>query len=761
MTSDKALVIFLCLLIIFLLWHQSKQLRELKQREQYEKLIQLLQAYPVHQYTMSHMLERSLAIIFSPSTSILLPKAVVFLMQNEKPCFAAQRGLIDSLPENDPQAILYKDLLAVSPDIERFKFISNNDVTIRLDKESPSPYGHYIVPLIRHNIQIGLLMLYTPKNHKATNKEIKFIKSIGISISSLIERKQIADELNLASNALNLNHQSIFITDKNNIIIRCNKACERLTGYSSEELMGQTPNIFKSKLHNEAFYNKLWQQISEKGFWQGEIWNKRKDDTVFPEWLTISCIKDVEGQVTQYFAVFTDLTAIKKAENDIQYLSFYDALTQLPNRTLFNDQVEQSITQANRQNTQLALLCLDIDHFKKVNESLGHEEGDKLLQIFAERIRPILRKNDCLARIGGDEFAMLIHNFNEKNNSQVIQITEKILLSLKESVQLSGHNFIATASIGISLYPDNADNAVDLFKYADIAMFHVKQAGRNSYQFYTEKFNQQALKKISIESALRLALKENNFEVHLQGQYELNTQLLIGAEALLRVGSGELSKISPAEYIPVSEETGLIVDIGDWVFKEVCTRLCYWYENKILPVNFNRIAINISPVQFKHPEFISKIQQAITETRVPVHHLEIELTESSLQESTNAVIDKLLAIKGMGISIAIDDFGTGYSSLSRLKKFPIDLLKIDRSFVNDICTNHSDTAIVKAIIAMSNALDIDILAEGIEYKEQAYLLRSLNCQYGQGFLFNKPLNSKQFETQVLLAQTQAQQKIAV
>ena len=340
---------------------------------------------------------------------------------------------------------------------------------------------------------------------------------------------------------------------------------------------------------------------------------------------------------------------------------------------------------------------------------------------------------------------MIIHDLNEDNSGRVLHVVEKTLHCLKEVVQLDEHEIIATGSIGISFYPEDADNAVDLIKYADTAMFQAKQAGRNGYQFYTKKFNQQALRKIRLESALRRALKQNDFEIYLQGQQELDSHLLIGAEALLRVGRGELSSISPAEYIPIAEESGLIVDIGDWVFSEVCRLLRHWYDNNLLPLGFKRIAINISPVQFERHDFIKKIQQCIQETCVPVQHLEIELTESSLQESTHSVIDKLVSIKTMGINIAIDDFGTGYSSLSRLKQFPIDLLKIDRSFVADICGNESDMAIIKAIISMASALDIGTLAEGIETQEQADILETLQCSQGQGFLFSKPVNTENFE----------------
>jgi len=723
--------------MVFLLWKLSRQVYALNQQQQNEKITHSLQAYPVHKYTMAHMLERSLAIIFSTPQLSFAPKGVVFLMQDETLTFSAQRGSIDTLSNKDQELELNEYLGGIATETDRFRLVST--------KSLPGIHGYFVVPLIKNGQQTGLLLLYTPADFKVKKEQVKFIKKLGITISGLIERKQNADEINVANNILALSHQAIFISDTNNKIIRCNKACERITGYSSKELIGQSPNIFKSGQQAYGFYQKLWEQVSEENFWQGEVRNKRKDGSIFSEWLTISAIKDVDDQVLQYLAIFTDLTSIRNAENDIRQLSFYDPLTQLPNRALFNDRIQQSVVQAERLKKQFALLYLDIDHFKNINESLGHEEGDQLLRVFADRISKVLRKEDSLARIGGDEFALLIRDLDETNSRQVINIAEKTLDCLKQAVLLNGQELIVTGSIGISFYPSDADNTVDLLKYADTAMFQAKQAGRNSYQFYTKELNEQALKKIRLESALRQALKSNDFDIHLQGQQDLNSQLLIGAEALLRVKHGELSGISPAEYIPVAEESGLIVDIGDWVFAEVCDLIRNWYDKNLLPAGFKRIAVNISPVQFGRHDFIQKIQACIKETGVPVKHLEIELTECSLQESSSSVIEKLIAVKEMGIHIAIDDFGTGYSSLSRLKEFPIDLLKIDRSFVADVCINHSDMAIIKAITSMASALGIDTIAEGIETPEQAVMLAKLQCQYGQGFLFSKPIKRTEFE----------------
>ena len=741
MHSETGLLLLLCTVIVFTR-QQAKNIRRQKIREQHDKIIMSLLAYPVHQHSMTHLLERCLTIIFSAPQLAQLSKGRIFLRQNNTLRFAAQTGFNN--PHTDDCQLMPPDdcLCGTSADSFNFRFISC------AEKTGTDRHGHYIVPLTVQNRSLGVLMLYTHAEYQSTENEIEFIKLLGQSIAVLIQRKQLADECRLGNNVIACSQQAIFITDKDNCIIRCNKACEVVTGFSGEELIGQNPRIFRSDYQDDYFYQQMWQSINADGFWQGEVWNKHKDGTVFPGWLSISTIKDADTEVAQYLAIFTDLSNIKKAEQDIRQLAFYDTLTRLPNRTLFSDRIQQAISQAERQHNHFVLLCLDIDHFKNINDSLGHEAGDKLLKVIAGRLKNTLRKEDTVARIGGDEFAVIIHDLNAQNHSKIVHIAGKILACLSNAVQVDNHEIMAPGSIGISCYPDDADNAVDLIKYADTAMFQAKKAGRNSYQFYTDKFNGQALQKIRLDSGLRQALKQNDFMIYLQPQLDLSTMRMTGAEALLRIGSGHLQNVSPTEYIAVAEENGLIVEIGDWVFAEVCKLVRHWHDQGLIPYEFKRVAINISPVQFKRHDFVDKIRQSIQKTGVPIRHLELELTESCLQEPTHSVLDKLIAIKRMGIHIAIDDFGTGYSSLSRLKQFPIDLLKIDRSFVKDLCSSHSDKAIIQAIVNMAQALNIKTLAEGVETESQADILRALRCDYYQGFLHSQPMDSEQFTQQL-------------
>lgn len=739
MSLETGFIIFLCLIIVFLLQQHYQQEKIRKNLAKNEKIIQLLLAYPVHQYTVQHMLERCLVMIFSSPQLNLLPLGAFYLHSEGNFSLAAHRGIND---------------LSQHKESDLFSFLSLSDLSIKdcefltLPKSSspnsssyhPKQKGVYLVPLIKQKKHIATLILFSSQS-KSKASELIFIKSIANTLGTLIENKLFSDELRLGNNVMQLNHQSIFITDNNYKIIRCNEACEEITGYQQSELIGQLPLFFQDKHQNISFYSELCKTVAQKGVWQGEVWNTHKNEMRTPEWLNISSIKDVNDNIIQYLAIFTDLSSIKNAEKEIKKLSYFDPLTNLANRTLFNDRLQQSITFSERQNNNFSLICIDIDHFKKVNDSLGYEQGDELLKIFSQRIKNSLRKADSVSRLDGDEFAVIINN---SSSYQTAHITEKILNQLKEPITLLGHEFSISASIGISCYPVDASSSIDLIKYAGLALQQAKQARGNNYQFYSQQFNTQSLRKLQVESALRATLANQHFEIFFQPQLHLLSNNLIGAEVLLRSSNGELKNVSPAHYIPVAEETGLIIDIGDWVLTQTCLQLKTWQKNGLLTKRFKRIAVNISPIQFNRPDFIKKIQDTIKHTGVDTKYLEIELTESSLQESTNSVIEKLNAIKSLGINIAIDDFGTGYSSLSRLKTFPIDLLKIDRSFVIDICNNKEDLEVIKAIINMANALNISTLAEGIEKENQAHELKKLNCVFGQGFLFSKAINAQAF-----------------
>jgi len=743
MPINIVMIVFLCSLVLLLLYQRHKQVTIDKRNQQTKKIVQLLQAYPVHEYTMPHMLERCLVMLFSAPQLHFLAAGAFFIYKDNQLSLSAQRGF-GSLPESHQAKwiVSLQRALIHSSAIQFFPLEQPSHTQLTAFHSEQTSY--YLLPLIRQKKLIAALVLCSPKS-TCNTRHINFLKSVSGSLATLIENKHFSDELRLGNNVMQLSHQSIFITNTDYKIIRCNKACEEATGYLQENLLGLPPVFFQQEQNSNIFFTYLCNTVDKSEIWQGEVWSTHKDNVRTLEWLTLSKIKDSEGQTIQYLAIFTDLSAQKDAEKEIQKLSYFDPLTNLANRSLFDDRLQQSITQAERKKYSSSLLCVDIDDFKKVNDSLGHKQGDQLLRLFAQRIQDALRKVDTVSRLAGDEFAVIINDCDTYHSAY---IAKKIMQSLQAPIQRNGHNFSITASIGISCYPADANNHIDLVKYAGMALSQAKKNGCNSFQFYTEKFNQQSLQKLQVESALRLALSKDYFELHFQPQYHLNSNQLIGAEALLRTSQGELKKLSPGIYIPIAEETGLITEIGNWVFKQACIEIKNWQDLNLIPSGFKHFAINISPLQFQHVNFINTIQQILTSTGVNVKHIEIELTESSLQNSENDVLEKLLALKALGINIAIDDFGTGYSSLSRLKNFPIDLLKIDRSFVQDICHNKSDLAIIKAIINMATALDIHTLAEGIEDENQANALNMLSCQYGQGFLFSKAMNST--ELQLLL-----------
>lgn len=740
--SISLLLIVICLL----LWQQNTHEKKLIVQDQNSRVLQALLSYPVHEYKMDHMLHRCLAIILSAPSLNVSQKGAIFLNHNKQLKLEAQIGLSESNILSCSMVEMGECLCGQVAELKQFQYKPRVDKQHAKFFSGMEGHGHYLMPILSRGELLGVLNLYIEEHSESNLSEIKFVKAIGHALAGLIERKLIADQLLLGDSVITHSQQAIFITDKHNQIIRVNQACEDITGYSNEELVGKNPAVFRSDRQDESFYQQLWQAINSQGFWQGKIWNKHKNGTVFPEWLTISTIKDHNNEVLNYLAIFTDLSNIWQAEQSINQLAFYDALTGLPNRTLLADRTQQAIAQANRQKNQLALLCLDLDNFKNINDSLGRLNGDELLKGIASRIVETVRMEDSVARFGADEFAILIQCVNAEDDGTVIHIAEKVLNNIYESFMLEGHELHPSCSIGISCYPADADNTNDLIKYAESAMHQAKQVGRSSIQFYTENINQNAFKKLEIESALNQAMKQNELEVYFQPQIDIASDRVSGAEALLRWNNEQLGQVPPVCFIPVAEESGLIINLGEWVLKEVCKKIAVWAEHGWFGANFNRIAVNISPIQFNDHQFINRVEKILHDTQVPVEYLEMELTESSLQESTDAVIEKLYAIKKLGINIAIDDFGTGYSSLSRLKQFPIDVLKIDRSFVQDISEDSSDKAIVKAIVAMADALGLSVLAEGVETQSQLETIGQLNCQYYQGYHFSKAIESVAFES---------------
>lgn len=553
------------------------------------------------------------------------------------------------------------------------------------------------------------------------------------------QAKMRADkDLQLAAQVFESSVEGIMITDADSRILRINGAFTEITGYNEEEVSGRTPAILQSGRHDREFFEKLWQSIQEQGYWQGEIWNRRKNGEIYPEWLTISLVKDTNGNVTHYVGGFTDLSKQKQAEERIHHLTHYDALTELPNRMLFRARFKQPMLSALRKNKRVALLHLDIDRFITINDTLGHRAGDRLLQQVGRRLAATIHDRDIVARLGGDEFAIACPDL--ELDVDISAIAQSVMNAFSEPFWVDGDEVFMTPSVGVSIYPDDSDNYDGLVKCADTAMHHAKGTG-GTYQFYHMSMNIDAADRLNMENALRRALDRQEFVLYYQPQVEIGSGRIIGVEALLRWRRGGDSMVLPDQFIPLLEQTGLIISVGEWALRSACYEIRSWQQAGVaenLPV-----AVNLSPTQFRHKELVGIVRAVLEETGVSPQMLELEITEGSVMEDPESALMTLNELHQMGVSIAIDDFGTGYSSLSYLKLFPIDVLKIDRSFVADISNDQENAVIVDTIIAMAHRLNLKVIAEGIEDTIQQDYLKEQGCDHGQGYLFGKPMPSSE------------------
>ncbi len=518
-----------------------------------------------------------------------------------------------------------------------------------------------------------------------------------------------------------------------------------MTGYEFDEVKGKTHCMLKSDLHGAGFFNAMQDAINSSGQWQGEIWSKRKNGEVYAEWRTVNTSYHNDGSVHRRLALFSDISAIKLAEERILNQANYDQLTKLPNRRLFNDRLEQELKKSLREKQSTALLYIDIDRFKEVNDSLGHDIGDILLIEAANRIKLCARDSDTVARIGGDEFTIIMPDM--KDNLNVVHIAQNIINCLSQVFYLDGKEAFVSASIGIAFYPHDATNTVTLLKIADQAMYAAKNAGRGCYRFFTKAMQKKSDFHMRLSNDLRQALHTNQFSVHYQPIIELNTGFIHKAEALLRWQHPELGAISPDDFVPIAEDNGTIHEIGNWVFIQTARQSAHL--KSLLHRDF-QIAINKSPVQFRgKEEVIHSWINLLKEINLPASNVIIEITEGILMDVVGDIPDKLLAFREAGIQIAIDDFGTGYSSLSYLKKFDIDYLKIDQSFTRNLGLETPEFALCEAIIVMAHKLNIKVIAEGVETQLQRDLLKQIGCDYGQGYLFSKPVPAADFELLLL------------
>ncbi|ARJ64334.1 histidine kinase [Magnetospirillum sp. ME-1] len=549
-------------------------------------------------------------------------------------------------------------------------------------------------------------------------------------------------DLNLARKVIEASLDGIMIVDAAQRIEFVNPAFTHMTGYTAEEIIGQNPKVLKSGHHDESFYKHMYTVLSAQDYWQGEIWNRRKNGEIYPEWLTINVIRDDAGEITQYAAIFSDITERKKTEERIKNLAYFDVLTGLPNRRLFTDRLQIAIANAHRHGHQLAIMFLDLDLFKRINDSLGHGVGDQVLVETAARISHCVREGDTVARLGGDEFTVLLPELDHLEDAA--KLAERVIAHVKQPFIVDEHELYVTTSIGIAVYPEDGATVEVLIKNADTAMYRAKDLGRNSYQLYTAAMNARSFERLTMESALRHALVRDEFRLVYQVKVDSEDGRMSGVEALVRWHHPEMGLVSPVDFIPLAEAMGVISDIGEWVLRTACRQCKHWMDLGLPPV---RIAVNVSAQQFVETDVPEVVARALAETGLPPQYLELELTETVLMQRVDEVVSVLKSLRAMGVRISIDDFGTGYSSLSYLKRMPIDALKVDRSFVNDIFDDNSKVTedgaeIVSTIINLAHNLKLKAIAEGVETPEQAEFLRSKGCDEVQGYLISRPVSGE-------------------
>lgn len=571
-----------------------------------------------------------------------------------------------------------------------------------------------------------------------------------VSYSINEEKKANKSDLLIATSVFEA-QDSLIITDADSVILRVNKAFTESTGYTAEELLGQTPRILQSGRHDREFYRQMWQSISQNGSWQGEIWDKRKDGEIYPKLLTISAVRDDDGKVTHYVGAHLDITERKASDERILQLAFYDPLTRLPNRQLLLDRVQRALISSSRSGQKGALLFIDLDNFKTINDTIGHAMGDLLLQQVAARLLSCVRDYDTVARLGGDEFIVMLEDLSKKavDAAELAEVVgEKILTTLSQPYQLNSHVIRSSSSVGITLINAEEYEVDEVLRQSDIAMYQAKKSGKNAFRFFDPEMQEIINTRTALESALYKSLELQQFELYYQVQVN-NSRLPIGAEVLIRWLHPEMGMSLPAKFIPLAEETGLIQPIGKWVLEMVCALLKKWERNKHA-CNLV-LAVNISASQFHQANFVEQVRELVHKHCFNPGLLKFEITESILLEDTEETIATMHGLKEIGIKLSLDDFGTGYSSLQYLKMLPLDQIKIDQSFVRDITVDPNDAAIVRTIIAMTNALGLDVIAEGVETVEQHNFLKLRGCNDHQGFLFGKPMPLEEFEASLIQA----------
>ena len=551
--------------------------------------------------------------------------------------------------------------------------------------------------------------------------------------ADITARKEAEEKLRLSATVLEHIADAVMVVDIEGVIVAVNPAFTQITGYTEAEAVGQHSSLTRSERHDELFYQTMWDELIASGFWRGEIWRRRKNGEIYLEWLTISAVRDTRALTTHYVGVCSDITVIKQAQEKLDHLAHHDPLTALPNRLLFHDRLQHALQRAAREGEQLAILFIDLDRFKNVNDTLGHHIGDELLQQVAAQLSARLRDGDTLARLGGDEFIVLLEKVDGQYGAT--QVAEKLVSMFEQPFLVAGHELFVTCSVGVSLFPDDAQDLNMLIRNADVAMYQAKARGRNGYRFYAPSMTGEGIERLRLETYLRRSIEKHEIFLNYQPQVEIDTGRLVGVEALVRWNHPELGLIPPARFIPLAEDSGFINQLGKWVLDEACRQMMRWQEQGL---RVPKIAVNLSVKQFERGSMAGMVADILRETGLAPQRLQLEVTESVIMNTGDALgfINDLHAI---GVGLAIDDFGTGYSSLAYLKQLPVQTLKIDRSFIKDLSTDANDEAIAIAIIQLGKSMHLSVIAEGVETQEQAAFLLRHGCKLAQGYFYSKPV----------------------
>lgn len=602
----------------------------------------------------------------------------------------------------------------------------------------------FAFPVLVRKEVVAVMEFFTKQMEEPDEHLLEAINSLTVQMGRVVERKRLEERLQLTHRIIESAVEGVVITDPDGVIISVNPAFSRITGYEAE-VIGEKTNILKSGRHDDEFYKGMWASLIATGNWEGEIWNRRKNGEIYPEWLSITAVKDFAGRTTQYAAMFSDISEYKRSQQEVEYQAYHDALTGLPNRTLFMDRLKQAVVRARRNRKMVAVIFLDLDNFKQINDSMGHPTGDLLLKGMAVRLICSLRESDTASRFGGDEFAVFLEDI--ANDYEIVETARRIVDGLTEPYHLKEHgDLIVSSSAGITVFPQDGDDVTELLKNADMAMYHAKESGKNNYQFFTKALNEKLSARLVLETKLKKAIERRELLLHYQPKVSILTGRMTGMEALLRWRQPDGTLIPPSTFIPLAEETGLIVTLDDWALRTACafTKRIHDTIPPILNLAVN-VSVNLSARDLERLDIVESISAVVTETGLSPEILELELTESAIIKNLDMAVGTLRDLRDRGFNISIDDFGTGYSSLNYITKLPINVLKLDRSLIIDLPMNPNARSVARAITSMAHDLGVKIVAEGVETREQLDFLCSIRCNEIQGYLFSKPLPEDEFE----------------